>query len=285
MGRRKKLTEKDILKARLNRMMDEILELLEDYEVEEYTCHDKLYDYLNEDDRVIVVKNPYSPHHLIIEKTEDVCVYFHAWQSRCYFTDNDFIELKSELKGILENRHAAIIPEPFLRWTGIVLFKNDASCFTETTILCKTDLTNGIDMAKRGLKGEIKICYWDSKYDFSFKMEDGSQKLFEFPKRYIVRLVIENENVVAWSHFIKIRNSPICMVPVLHQNIYLERILAQLEIDITRARGKHIYILSTQEQFDFYHQHGYCLTEDYPNIKETLGKEVEYMGVFEKILD
>ncbi|WP_029543025.1 hypothetical protein [Selenomonas sp. AB3002] len=85
-------------------LKEDLLRYFGDYEVEVYSRGNKGYEYLEADDFVLVIKNPYCNKTLDIELRGDFTVFFSDWHAHYFAFDNDYEEMKKDILGLLRGK-------------------------------------------------------------------------------------------------------------------------------------------------------------------------------------
>ena len=111
---------------------EDLLKFLSDYEVYVYTRADKGYEYLGMYSFMLVIKNPYSNETLDIELGGSFTVFFSNWHAHYFAFDNDYEQMKRDIKGLLSGSIGALLVM-------------DSSNKLIVTDLCSADFTKMTD--------------------------------------------------------------------------------------------------------------------------------------------
>ena len=76
---------------------DNLLQFLKGYEVSVYSNSDEDYDYLEDNDLMLVVKNPYCDETLDIELAGEFSLFFAGWHMHYFTYEYDYEEMKKDI--------------------------------------------------------------------------------------------------------------------------------------------------------------------------------------------
>ena len=97
---------------------DDLLQFLKGSEVSVYSNSDEDYDYLEDNDLMLVVKNPYCDETLDIELAGEFSLFFAGWHTHYFTYEYDYEEMKKDIMGLLKDDMGALIVETSEGWLG-----------------------------------------------------------------------------------------------------------------------------------------------------------------------
>lgn len=100
---------------------DELLELLKDYSVSCHTCEEDEFDYLENDDLVLIVKNPLGGEELQIELGAEFSLFFEMWHTHYSAYESDFKRMKDDILLIIGGNSGAMSFFADGKWVGSTL--------------------------------------------------------------------------------------------------------------------------------------------------------------------
>lgn len=110
---------------------DDLLQFLKGYEVSVYSNSDEGYDYLDDNDLMLVVKNPYCDETLDIELAGEFSLYFAGWHTHYFTYEYDYEEMKKDIMGLLKGDIGALIATSSESWLCSTLCKDEVSHLTD----------------------------------------------------------------------------------------------------------------------------------------------------------
>lgn len=272
---------------------DDLLQFLKGYEVSVYSNSDEGYDYLEDNDLMLVVKNPYCNETLDIELAGEFSLFFAGWHTHYFTYEYDYEEMKKDIMGLLKGDMGALIVETAEGWLGSSLCKDDVSHLTDEMQLLKNSLHHGetIDKFKR-LGGRIKIVYWNPTDTISFDVVSGDlTPIRKFPRKSTVRFAVQNGKAIGSGSYKKFDSETACLTYLwiepsdeYDEKTVYEELYEVLEKDIIADGYRTIFALCDNEERDFYHEKGYRVGKEHDQdvLTDLMGAEVIHDVTMEK---
>ncbi len=153
---------------------DDLLQFLKGYEVSVYSNSDEGYDYLDDNDLMLVVKNPYCDETLDIELAGEFSLYFAGWHTHYFTYEYDYEEMKKDIMGLLKGDIGALIATSSESWLCSTLCKDEVSHLTDEIQLLKKNIPYEETIDKFTKHGDcIKVVYWNPTDTISFDVNGG----------------------------------------------------------------------------------------------------------------
>lgn len=272
---------------------DDLLQFLKGYEVSVYSNSDEDYDYLEDNDLMLVVKNPYCDETLDIELAGEFSLFFAGWHTHYFTYEYDYEEMKKDIMGLLKGDMGALIVETSEGWLGSSLCKDNVSHLTDEIQLLKNSFHHGetVDKFKR-LGGRIKIVYWNPTDTISFDVVPGDlTPIRKFPRRSTVRFVVQDGEAIGSGSYKKFDTETACLLYLwiepsdeYDEKTAYEELYEVLEKDIIADGYKTIFTLCDNDERGFYHEKGYQVGKerDQDVLTDLMGAEVIHDVAMEK---
>lgn len=274
---------------------EDLLQFLKGYEVSVYSNSDEGYDCLEDNDLMLVVKNPYCEETLDVELAGEFSLFFAGWHTHYFTYEYDYEEMKKDIMGLLKGDLGALTVETSEGWLGSSLCKEDVSHLTDEMELLKNSFHHAetVDKFKR-LGGRIKIVYWNPTDTLSFDVVSGElTPLRKFPRRSTVRFAVQNGKTIGSGSYKKYDDETACLKYLwiepsaeYDRDTVYEEMYCVLEKDIIADGYKFILVVCDEEESSFYKENGYAIAEerDTDRLKDLLGADVIHDMTMEKII-
>ena len=272
---------------------DDLLQLLNGYEVSVYSNSDEGYDYLEDNDLMLVVKNPYCDETLDIELSGEFSLFFAGWHSHYFTYEYDYEEMKKDIIGLLKGDIGALVVNTSEGWLCSNLYKKDVDHLTDEIQLLKDSIRHEETVDKfLKLGGCIKIVYWNPADTISFDVCGGNlTPLRKFPRRSTVRFVVQDEKAIGSGSYKKYDDETACLKYLwiepsdeYDEKAVYEELYQVLEKDIIADGYKTIFTLCDNDEKDFYHEKDYRvgIERDQDVLTDLMGAEVIHDVTMEK---
>lgn len=274
---------------------EDLLQFLKGYEVSVYSNSDEGYDYLEDNDLMLVVKNPYCDETIDIELAGEFSLYFAGWHTHYSPYEYDYGEMKNDIMGLLKGDMGALIVETSEGWLGSSLCRDEVSHLTDEMQLLKNSFHHGetVDKFKR-LGGCIKIVYWNPTDTLSFDVVSGElTPIRKFPRRSTVRFAVQNGKAIGSGSYKKFDSETACLTYLwiepsdeYDEKAVYEELYEVLEKDIVADGCRTIFTLCDNDEREFYHKKGYRVGKEYDQdvLSDLMGAEVIHDITMEKII-
>lgn len=274
---------------------EDLLKFLKGYEVSVYSNSDEGYDYLEDNDLMLVVKNPYCDETLDIELAGEFSLFFAGWHTHYFTYEYDYEEMKKDIMGLLKGDMGALIVETSEGWLGSSLCKDDVSHLTDEMQLLKNSFHHGETVDKfKQLGGRIKIVYWNPTDTISFDVVSGElTPVRKFPRRSTVRFAVQNGKAIGSGSYKKFDSETACLTYLwiepcdeYDEKAVYEELYEVLEKDIIADGYKTIFTVCDEEESGFYKKNGYAIAEerDADRLIDLLGADVIHDMTMEKVI-
>lgn len=274
---------------------DDLLHFLKGYEVSVYSNSDDGYDYLEDNDLMLVVKNPYCDETLDIELAGEFSLFFAGWHTHYFTYEYDYEEMKKDIIGLLKGNIGALTIETSEGWLGSTLCKDEVSHLSDEMQLLKKSFQHGetIDKFSR-LGGVIKITYWNPADTISFDVAPGNiNPIRKFPRRSTVRFIVQDGKAIGSGNYKKFDDETACLTYLwvepsdeYDEKTVYEELYQVLEKDIIADGYKIIFALCDVDERDFYRDKGYRVGKerDQDTLTDLMGAEVIHDVTMEKTI-
>ena len=232
---------------------NDLLQFLNGYEVSVYSNSDEGYDYLEDNDLMLVVKNPYCDETLDIELAGEFSLFFAGWHTHYFTYEFDYEEMKKDIMGLLKGKFG--------------------------------------DKFKR-LGGCIKIVYWNPADTISFDVVPGNlTPIRKFPRRSTVRFVVQGDKTIGSGSYKKFDDETACLSYLwiepseeYDEKAVYKELYEVLEKDIVADGYKTIFTLCDNDEREFYHEKDYQVGKerDQDVLTDLMGAEVIHDVTMEK---
>ena len=151
---------------------DDLLHFLSGYDVKVYSNTDEGYDYLEEDDLMLVVNNPYCDEEIYIELGWEFTLSFSTWHTHYLATEYGYEKMKKDILKLLNGDMGVVIVDSDRGWHSSCLFNGDASHFKDGKSLLKElsydkeTIKNYVELGVR-----VRIIYWNPEDTISFDIK------------------------------------------------------------------------------------------------------------------
>ena len=137
--------------------------LNQDYEIHAFGS-DKEYEYLQENDCCITVRNPNceNPIYIDLENDEELTLSYYKWHAHYLCEEWDYHNLCEDLKDLLNNRKCVIVINSSERWLRSELSETKMNKNFNYQKMIK-ELSKEAQKEINKLKGTIELFYWDRK--------------------------------------------------------------------------------------------------------------------------
>ena len=154
---------------------NDLLKLLDDYEVKVYSNADVDYDYLSDESFMLVVINPYGDNTLEIEIGDECTVFFAGWHAHYFTFASDYEEMKKDITGILEGDIGVLlVANSTGRFMHSELYFSEISHLTdEIGLLSNVNEETTKHLFETG--GKIYVKYWKPADSFTFDIPIGGK--------------------------------------------------------------------------------------------------------------
>lgn len=163
---------------------DDIKSFFDKYEIIEHTNSESNYEYLEENDVVLEIVNPYRDENLFIEIAGEFTLYFSSWHSHYFTYEYDYKEMKNDALAIINGEYAALCFFIDDEWFGATLLKEEIS-----HLVSPRDLIAKMNFSEEHLqkirdKGVVILAdYWKPndcyEFDVSIESENIDYKFFK----------------------------------------------------------------------------------------------------------
>ena len=273
-----------------------MLQFLNGYEVSVHSNADEGYDYLEDNDLMLVVKNPYCDETLDIELAGEFSLFFAGWHTHYFTYEYDYEEMKKDIIGLLNGDIGALVVNTSEGWLCSTLYKKDVDHLTDEIQLFKESIHHKetVDKFLR-LGGRINIVYWNPADTISFDVvAENINPIRKFPRRSTVRFIVQDGKAIGSGSYKKFEDKTACLTYLLvepsdeydEKTVY-EELYQILEKDIIADGYKTIFALCENDERDFYHEKGYRLGKerDRDMLIDLMGAEVIHDVTMEKNVD
>lgn len=274
---------------------DDLLQFLKGYEVFVYSNSDEGYDYLEDNDLMLVVKNPHCNETLDIELAGEFSLFFAGWHTHYSSYEYDYGEMKNDIMGLLKGDIGALTVTSSERWLCSTLCKDEVSHLTDEIQLLKKSIQHNetIDkFMKHG--GCIKVVYWNPTDTISFDVNGGNlASTRKFPRRSTVRFVVQNGQAIGSGSYKKYDDETACLKYLwvepsaeYDEDTVYEELYRVLEKDMITDGYKSIFVVCDEEESSFYKENGYAIAEerDADRLIDLLGADVIHDMTMEKMI-
>ena len=274
---------------------DDLLQFLKGYDVSVYSNSDEGYDYLEDNDLMLVVKNPFCEETLDIELAGEFSLYFAGWHTHYFTYEYDYEEMKKDIMGLLKGNIGALIVTSSESWLCSTLCKDEVSHLTDEMQLLKKNIPyeETLDkLIKHG--GCIKVVYWNPADTISFDVNgENLTSTRKFPRRSTVRFVVQNGQAIGSGSYKKYDDKTACLKYLwvepsaeYDEKIVYEELYHVLEKDMIADGYKVIFTVCDEEESVFYKKNGYSIAEerDADRLIDLLGADVIHDMTMEKII-
>jgi len=275
---------------------NDLLQFLNGYEVSVYSNSDEGYDYLEDNDLMLVVKNPYCDETLDIELAGEFSLFFAGWHTHYFTYEYDYEEMKKDIIGLLNGDIGALVVNTSEGWLCSTLYKKDVDHLTDEIQLFKESIHHKetVDKFLR-LGGRINIVYWNPADTISFDVvAENINPIRKFPRRSTVRFIVQDGKAIGSGSYKKFEDKTACLTYLwvepsdeYDEKTVYEELYQILEKDIIADGYKTIFALCENDERDFYHEKGYRLGKerDRDMLIDLMGAEVIHDVTMEKNVD
>lgn len=245
---------------------DDLVQLLNGYEVSVYSNSDEGYDYLEDNDLMLVVKNPYCDETLDIELAGEFSLFFAGWHTHYFTYEYDYEEMKKDIMGLLKGDIGALIVNTSEGWLCSTLCKKEVNHLTDELQLLKTSTRHEETIDKFvKLGGCIKVVHWNPADTISFDVIGGNiTPKRKFPRRSTVRFVVQGGKAIGSGSYKKFDAETACLTYLwiepsdeYDEKTVYEELYQVLEKDIIADGYKTIFTLCDNDERGFYYEKGY----------------------------
>lgn len=154
---------------------EDLIQFLENYEVDVLTNKDADCEYLDDNDLLLSVKNPYCDQTLDIELAGGFSVFFAGWHAHYFTYEYDYRVMKKDILGILDGSFCVMVANTQEGWLCSVLCSDDVLHVTDgIQILRKTIQNEEIVEKLISMGGCVQIIHWNPADTISFDIPSGS---------------------------------------------------------------------------------------------------------------
>ena len=272
---------------------DDLLQLLSDYEVNVYSNADEGYDYLEENDLMLVVQNPYCNETLNIELAGEFSIFFAGWHTHYFTYEYDYSEMKKDIIGLLKGDIGALVVDTVDGWLCSALCKDEVSHFTDEIKLLKKCISHE-ETVEKFIKsgGRISVVYWNPMDTICFDVfGEGITPIRKFPRRSNVRFILQDGKVIGSGSYKKYEDSVVCLTYMYVEpsteydvKIVYNELYEVLEKDIIADGYKTIFVVCDEDESDFYKENGYIIGKerDTDKLIKVMGAGVIHDMTMEK---
>ena len=272
---------------------DELIELLKGNDISIFTHIDKEYEYLEEDDLVIVIHNQDTDKYdMEIILDNEFTLVFAGWHAHYMSYEHEYVEMKEDIVDILSGKIGIFTLSTNNRWLGSCFYNGEElSHRTNEKKLLRSNW-NHKDTIKEVLTngGNIDIIFWRLNDSFRFEIRKDGKGKRKYPCRGNVRFVLDEGRDIGSGGFKKY-NDEIAYLHYLHieteeSGIY-EELFEKIQSDIIRAGYKKIITLVGINKKVFYENQGFIVSTDkfdMDKINDLSGAIIDYTFVMEKSL-
>lgn len=133
------------------------------------TCKDEEYDYLEENECAVVVKNPNDNQGIEFEMAGEFTLFFAGWHGHYCTYEYDFSEMIKDADRIIKNELCAVVVEVDGNWTSSQLRESSAEISKEKLI---EDYEKDHEDSMAARKGVAHVRFWDSSRDYDIILND-----------------------------------------------------------------------------------------------------------------
>ena len=152
-----------------------LLEHFKEYNPSIHTNADADYDYLEEKECTVVIRNPICEHHIEFEMAGEFSLFFAGWHCHYYTYEYDFSEMVRDAENIIGNRCCVIVVKRGDAWVG--------SCFSENTESIDAAYIKDRFKCSESMPEELRheidfngcianVHFWDNARDFEVIMDE-----------------------------------------------------------------------------------------------------------------
>lgn len=266
----------------------ELLDIFQDYTIEEHTCKEELYSYLTNEGEVIIIKNPNSKNDISIEISDEFTLFFADWHGHFDPYEEDYREMVQVIFDILRGKRCAVAAYSKNNWLGSSLLEKEIDITNNQTQLLEMLLRDSEPIEKIYEKGgKLVVDYWNDSYLFEFAAGKQQKNSYAFPKRQNTRFVVKENKVVGSAGFKKYDDELACLqyiwLEVQCEELYAQ-LLNKIEEDAQKYGFKSIFVAINDNEKSFYNNLGYyeelMVNED--RLTELLGSHIDYDTVLIK---
>lgn len=274
---------------------DDLLQFLKEYEVSVYSNSDKGYDYLEDNDLMLIVKNPFCDETLDIELAGEFSLFFSGWHTHYFANEYYYEKMKKDIIGLLKGDIGAMIVTCSEKWLCSDLCREEISHLTDEIQLFEKHMQDEETIAKFIKHGGcIQVVYWNPIDTISFDV--NSEDLIspiKFPRKNTVRFVVHEGQAIGSGSYKKYDDNTACLTYLwiepseeYDEKAAYEELYRVLEKDMIADGYKTIFAVCDEEESSFYKNNGYIIAEerDADRIIDLLGADVIHDMTMEKII-
>lgn len=139
----------------------DLLALLSGQKVDEYTNEDADFDYMENDDVALVVRNPHGGEDLIVELGAEFSLFFEKWQGHYDVFQSDYAQLKKDITAILSGMAGTVNLLAGGRWVSSALCSGIPETSADPEELLKRyDAGDEITRRMHQQGGTIEVVCW-----------------------------------------------------------------------------------------------------------------------------
>lgn len=160
----------DEIKA-TNSKKEELLKLLKNYSVEVHTRVDTGYDYLEENDIVLIVKNPYSDNDMDIEMAGEFTVYFAEWHAHYFSYENEYRTMLKDIQNIIDCKACILKVSSTKRWLGsTIINENVIKTSDKMSLILKVVNQSEFLNEIKDIGGKLQLNYWNPELNLEIDL-------------------------------------------------------------------------------------------------------------------
>lgn len=154
---------------------DELLALLKNQSVSVHTSEEADFDYMENDDLALVVKNPACEEDLQIELGAVFSLFFGLWHGQYDAYNSDYERMKKDLAGILDGSFGAMAFYMGGKWNSSALCRQKLTAETDAAALLNSeDVPPETAEKLRAQGGRIELLYWNPAENRTFEVPAGA---------------------------------------------------------------------------------------------------------------
>lgn len=148
---------------------DEICGLFSGYKIIEHTNAEPDYTYLEDDDVILEIVNPYRDENLFIELAAEFTLFFGDWHCHYFADEEDYCEMKKDALALVNGEYGVLGLYAEGKWLGNTLLKEKVSDSTEPwTLIDKMNFPEEFLQKIRTKGASIPVDYWRTKGRYKF---------------------------------------------------------------------------------------------------------------------